>query len=176
VKRRSARFDVINLTLHRKRNRMRIVPLVSILCLAGYATTAAQQTATPPPAPKPARQHAAARLKLKDVAGTWSFESTVKNAAGNDTTVNSELVATATRKGWVTNLAGRDAIPTRVVAVAGDSVVLSAGPYESILRAGQQVRLRETLHFKGDDASGTMVAHYSNGAVVKGSVKGSRKK
>ena len=151
---------------------MRIVPLLAIVCLASAATAGAQQTA----APKPARKHAATGIKLADVAGTWSLENTVKNAAGNDTTVNAELVATATRKGWVTNLAGRDAIPTRVVRVAGDSIVLSAGPYESILRAGQKVRLRETLHFKGDDATGTMVAHYSNGAVVKGSVKGTRKK
>jgi hypothetical protein len=156
---------------------MRIVTLLSIICLAGSATAAgAQQTATPPAHPRRARQHAAAGLKLADVAGTWALENTVKNAAGNDTTVNSELVATANRKGWVTNLAGRPPIPTRVVAVAGDSIVLAAGPYESILRAGQKVRLRETLHFKGDDASGTMVAHYSTGTVVKGSVKGSRKK
>ena len=152
---------------------MRIVSLLSIICLAGSGTAGAQQTATPPT--KHAR-HAAAGLKLADVAGTWSLENTVKNAAGNDTTVNSELVATANRKGWVTNLAGRPPIPTRVVAVAGDSIVLAAGPYESILRAGQKVRLRETLHFKGDDASGTMEAHYSTGTVVKGSVKGSRKK
>ena len=153
---------------------MRIVTLFSIICLAGYAPTAgAQQTATPPP--RRARQHAAVGIKLAAVAGTWTLENTVKNAAGNDTTVNSELVATANRKGWVTNLAGRPPIPTRVVAVAGDSVVLAAGPYESILRAGQKVRLRETLHFKGDDASGTMEAHYSSGTVVKGSVKGSRK-
>jgi len=157
---------------------MRIAPLLAIVCVAGLATTAAaQQTAAPPPpsAPKRARAHAAAGLKLADVAGTWSMESTVKNAAGIDTTVNSELVATATRKGWVTNLAGRDAIPTRVVRVAGDSVMLSAGPYESVVRAGQKVRLRETLHFNGDDVSGTMTAHYGNGATVKGSVKGSRK-
>lgn len=152
---------------------MRIVSLLAITCLAGFVTTAGAQQTAPP---KRARAHAAAGLKLADVAGTWSLENTVKNAAGTDTTVNSELVATATRKGWVTNLAGRDAIPTRVVAVAGDSIVLAAGPYESILRAGQKVRLRETLHFKGDDASGTMVAHYSNGVVVRGSVKGSRKK
>lgn len=152
---------------------MRIVTILSIIALTGYASTAgAQQTATP----TRARRHAATGIKLADVAGTWNLENTVKNAAGNDTTVNSELVATATRKGWVTNLAGRDAIPTRVVAMAGDSIVLAAGPYESILRAGQKVRLRETLHFKGDDVSGTMQAHYAGGAVVKGSVKGTRKK
>jgi hypothetical protein len=153
---------------------MRIVTLLSIIGLAGYATTAGAQ-ATPTPAPRHPRAHAAAGLKLADVAGTWSLENTVKTAAGNDTTVNSELVATASRKGWVTNLAGRGPIATRVLAVSGDSVVLSAGPYESILRAGQKVRLRETLHFKGDDVSGTMVARYSSGAVVQGSVKGSRK-
>ncbi len=153
---------------------MRIAMVLSLVFLTGYATTAVTQQA--PAKPKHARQHAAAGMKLADVAGTWTIESTVKTAAGNDTTVNSELVATATRKGWMTNLAGRDSIPTRIVAMGGDSVVVRAGPFQSVVRAGQKVTTRETLHFKGDDVSGTIEARYGNGSVVKGSVKGTRKK
>jgi len=145
--------------------------VLSLICLTGYGTTAVTQQA--PPKPKHARQHG---IKLADVAGTWTIESTVKTAAGSDTTVNSELVATATRKGWITNLAGRDSIPTRIVAMGGDSVVVRAGPFESVVRAGEKVTTRETLHFKGDDVSGTIEARYTNGSVVKGSVKGTRKK
>ena len=151
---------------------MRTAMVLSLVCLTGFATTAVTQQA--PAKPKHAR-HAATGIKLADVAGTWTIESTVKNAAGNDTTVNSELVATATRKGWMTNLAGR-AIPTRVVATGGDSVVVRAGPFQSVVRMGQKVTTRETLHFKGDDVSGTIEARYGNGTVVKGSVKGTRKK
>ena len=152
---------------------MRTAMVLSLICLTGYATTAVAQQA--PAKPRHAR-HAATGIKLADVAGTWAMENTVKTAAGNDTTVTSELVASATRKGWTTNFPGRDPIPTRVVALGGDSVVVRAGPYASVVRTGQKVTIRETLHFKGDDVSGTMEARYGNGAVVKGSVKGSRKK
>ena len=151
---------------------MRTAMVLSIVCLTGYATTAVTQQA--PAKPRHAR-HAATGIKLADVAGTWTIESTVKTAAGSDTTVNSELVATASRKGWMTNLMGRDSIPTRVVAMGGDSVVVRAGPFQSVVRAGQKVTTRETLHFKGDDVSGTIEARYGNGSVVKGSVKGTRK-
>ena len=152
---------------------MRTAMVLSLVCLTGFARTAVTQQT--PAKPRHARQ-AATGIKLADVAGTWTIESTVKTAAGNDTTVTSELVATATRKGWKTNLAGRDSIPTRVVAMGGDSVVVRAGPFESVVRAGQKVSIREALHFKGDDVSGTIEAHYVHGAVVKGSVKGTRKK
>src|SRR3982751_6068253 len=100
---------------------MRIAMVLSVICLTGYATPAVTQQTPPPPKPRHARQHAAPGIKLADVAGTWTIESTVKTAAGNDTTVTSELVATATRRGWKTNLMGRDSIPTRVVAMGGDS-------------------------------------------------------
>ena len=153
---------------------MRTAMVLSIVFLTGYATTAVTQQT--PAKPKHARQPAATGIKLADVAGTWTIESTVKTATGNDTTVNSELVATATRKGWMTNLAGRDSIPTRIVAMGGDSVVVRAGPFPSVVRMGQKVTTRETLHFKGDDVSGTIEARYGNGSVVKGSVKGTRKK
>ena len=129
-------------------------------------------------------QHAAAWIKLADVAGTWSIENAAKNWAGIDTVVNYELVATATREGWVTNFAGRDPIPTRVVAVRGDSVMIAAGPFETT--DYMTVRTRATLHFKGDDVSGTMEARYfypdfgsrpgGPGRVVKGNIKGTRKR
>src|SRR5712691_8049217 len=153
---------------------MRVIVVLSIVCLTGYATTAMTQQA--PAKPKHARQHAATGIKLADVSGRWTIESTVKTAAGNDTTVTSELVATANRKGWVTNLAGRDPIPTRIVAMGGDSIITEAGPFQSVARPGQTVTTHEALHFKDDAIWGTIEARYSNGEVVKGTVKGTRRK
>jgi hypothetical protein len=86
------------------------------------------------------------------------------------------LTATADANGWVTHLAGRDSIPTRVVAMGGDSVVTEAGPFQSVARPGQTVTTHETLHFKDDAVWGTIEARYSNGEVVKGAVKGTRSK
>jgi len=99
----------------------------------------------------------------------------VKNAAGQDTVVSSEVTVSADAKTWMTHLAGRDPIPTRVVAMAGDSVVTESGPFQSVARPGQTVTTHETFHFKGDAAWGAIEARYSNGDVVKGSVKGTRK-
>ena len=122
-----------------------------------------------------ARSKAAASAK-PTVAGTWAIESSVKTAAGKDTVVTSLLTATADANGWVTHLAGREPIPTRVVAMGGDSVVTEAGPFQSVARPGQTVNTHETLHFKDDALWGTIEARYSNGDVVKGTVKGTRKK
>ncbi len=155
---------------------MRSILLLSTICLTAFASVAAAQHA---PKPKPAAGHetaAAAGIKLADVKGTWTLESTVKTAAGADTVVTSELVATATQEGWVTNLAGRPAIPTHVVAMGGDSVVTAAGPFESVVRAGTKVTTHEVLHFKGDQAWGTIEARYSTHQVVNGTIKGKRKK
>src|SRR5690242_15438580 len=105
---------------------MRAVTLFSTLCLTGFATAVvAQQPAAPPPPPappaaKPAAPAVAASIKAADVAGTWTFQNKVKNAAGQDTVVSSEVTVSADAKTWVTHLAGRDPIPTRVVAMAGD--------------------------------------------------------
>ena len=153
---------------------MRAVLFLSTVCVTAVAATAAAQR----PAAKPAAQTTApaAGLKPADVAGTWSFESSVKNTAGQDTVVTSEVTVSADAKTWVTHLAGRDPIPTRIVAMAGDSVVTESGPFASVARPGQKVRTVEVFHFKGNDAWGTIEARYSNRDVVKGTMKGKRKK
>jgi len=154
---------------------MRAVILLSTVCLTGFTATAVAQQPSAQPKPKPAAQPTAASAK-STVAGTWAIESSVKTAAGKDTVVNSVVTASADTSGWVTHLAGRGPIPTRVAAMGGDSVVTEAGPFESVARPGQTVTTHETLHFKDDAVWGTIEARYSNGDVVKGTVKGTRKK
>jgi len=154
---------------------MRAVILLSTACLTGFAATAVAQHPRAQPKPKPAAQQAAASAKPA-IAGTWAIESSVKTAAGKDTVVTSLLTAMAGANGWVTHLAGRDPIPTRVVAMGGDSAVTEAGPFQSVARPGQTVTTSETLHFKDDAVWGTIEARYSNGEVVKGTVKGTRRK
>ncbi|HEV2672683.1 MAG TPA: hypothetical protein VGU74_16435 [Gemmatimonadales bacterium] len=153
---------------------MRIALLLSTVCLTAYATKAVAQQ--PTAQPKPAEHHAAGSVTLAHVAGTWTIESAVKTADGKDTSVTSELVVPADGKSLVTKLTGRDPIPTRIVARGGDSLVTEAGPFQSVVRSGQTVTTRETLHFKGDTLSGTIEAKYASGDVVKGLIKGARKK
>ena len=157
---------------------MRAVILLSTVCLTGFAATAVAQQPPAQPKPKaaaPAAHPTAASAKTA-VARTWAIESSVKTAAGTDTVVHSLVSATADTRGWMTHLAGRAPIPTRVAAMGGDSVVTEAGPFESVARPGQTVTTHETLHFKDDAVWGTIEARYSNGDLVKGTVKGTRKK
>jgi hypothetical protein len=69
----------------------------------------------------------------------------------------------------------RNALASRIVAMAGDSIVTETGPYPSVLRAGQTVKLlRNVSHVKGDEMWGTFEAKYSNGDVTKGKTQATR--
>src|SRR5688572_1582149 len=72
-----------------------------------------------------------------DVAGTWNVRSTLD---GSDKVITYDLVATGDQSGWTLNFPGREPIPVRVVAVEGDSIVWEAGPFESVIRKGVQVK------------------------------------
>jgi hypothetical protein len=116
--------------------------------------SAAMDTATAAPE-TPA---APAAISLADVAGTWKVTST--DAAGGNV-VETELVATADTSGWTMTGPKRKPIPVRVLAVAGDSVVTEAGPYESFIRKGVQVTTRTVNRLQGDKLVGTMEARYA---------------
>ena len=90
--------------------------------------------------------------------------------------VTSVVTATADGKGWTIKLAKRDPIPARIVAVGGDSVVMEAGPYESILRPGQMVTTHNVGHYKGDTMTGTVEARYASGDVLRGKSVATRRK
>lgn len=138
-------------------------PLTFFCCaavLAGCAKSGdrAEGTARDTVAEAPATPAASATISLADVAGKWKIRST-DEAGGNPLEV--ELVATANTSGW--NLTGpnRKPIPVRVIAVAGDSIVTEAGPYESFLRKGVQVRTRTVNRLQGEKLVGTIELRYA---------------
>lgn len=102
----------------------------------------------------------AAPISLSSLAGTWKVRST-DEAGGNP--IESELHATADKSGWTMTGPNKKPIPVRVVAVAGDSVVTEAGPYESFLRKGVQVTTRTVSRLQGDKLVGTTEAKYKIG-------------
>jgi hypothetical protein len=113
-----------------------------------------------PPAP--------AGPNLADLAGTWNFR--VMPATGDSVLVTNQIVMTATTDGWQLLLPNRPTVPVHVGTVAGDSVVLHAGPFESVLRPGNQVSTEIILHFQGTNAaSGIIIARYP-GATTADSV------
>jgi hypothetical protein len=98
-------------------------------------------------------------ISLADVAGTWAMRGVTED--GKSTVVNYELVATPDNSGWTINFPKRDPIPMHVVAVAGDSIVLEAGPYESVLRKGVQVTTHSVARLQDGHLVGTVVARYT---------------
>ena len=115
-------------------------------------------------------------IKLADVAGVWDGKTMVgpKDSVATTTV----MTMTADGKGWTITFPGRkDAVPVRVVTSGGDSIVSEAGPYPSVLRPGQTVKLlRITGHFKGAEMWGTFVAEYGDGGKASGKISATRRK
>ena len=100
---------------------------------------------------------APAPVSLSSFAGTWRVRGF--NAKG-DSIVGYQLVATADTAGWKIVFPNRAPVAAHVVAVAGDSVTMEAGPYASVLRKGLQVRTHAVIRLQGGKLVGTTVAHY----------------
>jgi hypothetical protein len=116
-------------------------------------TTAMGDTAMmPAPAPTP--------ISLTDVAGRWNVQST---APGDTAPVNYVLTATGTRSGWTITFPNRRPIPARIVEVAGDSIIMEAGPFNSVRRPGVQVRSRQVFRIQDGRLVGTVEARYARG-------------
>jgi hypothetical protein len=82
------------------------------------------------------------------------------NHAG-DSIVAYDLTASADTSGWTIIFPNRAPIAVRVVAMAGDSVVTEAGPYESVLRPGVQVSTHAVFRLQGDTLVGSTLARYA---------------
>ena len=116
------------------------------------AEAAPASTAAPtPPAPP-------AAISLADVAGKWSM--TTMTEKGDSTLVKYELVATGDTTGWTFNFPKRKPVPAHV-AVGGDSIVIDAGPYESVLRKAVQVTIHSVARLQDGKLVGTTVARYA---------------
>jgi hypothetical protein len=97
-------------------------------------------------------------VRLADVAGKWRVKAMTE---AGDSVLGFVMTATADSSGWTNAYPNRRApVPMRVVAVAGDSIVTEAGPYESVLRKGTQVRTHTVLRRQGDRLVGTTTARY----------------
>jgi hypothetical protein len=106
----------------------------------------------------PATPESRAAISLADIAGKWRLR-TMDEAGGN--VVESELTATADTSGWTLTRPDRKTVPVRVVAVGGDSIITEAGPYESALRKGVQVRARMVLRLQEGKVVGNTEARYT---------------
>ena len=129
---------------------------VAIACCAALLV-GCKKSENPPPQPASPTAMAPAPVSLSSFAGRWRVRGL--NERG-DSIVGYLLTATADTAGWKLVFPNRAPVAARVVAVAGDSVVMEAGPYESVLRKGVQVRTHAVLRLQGGKLVGTTVAHY----------------
>jgi predicted secreted hydrolase len=105
---------------------------------------------------------ACARTEANPLAaytGTWTITAT--NEAGDSTLVTYQLSATADTAAWTLTLPNRPPVPVRIVAVGGDSVVLEAGPYASVLREGATVSTHGVMRLQNGQIVGVSTAHYT---------------
>jgi hypothetical protein len=124
------------------------------------AAMPAESVTPPPPTP----------ITLAEVAGTW--EGTV-TAPGNDTVLATHVLnATADTTGWTLTLANAKT-PTKTkvvkltkVVAAGDSIEVETAPFESVLRAGQQVTVHTIYRLKDGKLVGSVHAMYPNNEMV----------
>lgn len=119
-------------------------------CAKSEDMTDTAATAAMPAGPAP--------ISLADLAGVWTVRGT--NMAGDSTLVTYEVMATADTMGWTITFPGQQPIPLRVVGVAGDSVMIDAGPYPSALRKGVTVRTSGAFRLRDGRMVGTNVARY----------------
>jgi hypothetical protein len=126
-----------------------------------------------PPADEPAAAMATP-LTFADLAGTWNVQALAETSDSVLTTYT--LNATADGSGWTMTFPGRDPIPA-TVAVDGDSLILDAGPYESVLRPGVQVTVHGVSRLQNGMLMGTFLGRYTTtgaDSVIHGRMHGTR--
>lgn len=105
----------------------------------------------------------AASLSLSDVAGRWSAQA--KSANGDSVLVSYTLTASSEPTGWILELPGRQPMNPRI-EVDGDSIILTNGPYESVLHNGVMVTTNGILRLVDGKLVGTTIAHYSGPGIA----------
>lgn len=98
----------------------------------------------------------ATTISLADLAGTWDMRSVPETGADTTATV---FQIQATADGWTLFLPDREPIEADVTT-SGDSVMVDAGPFESVRRAGVMVSTHTVYRLEGNRLVGTTVAHY----------------
>jgi hypothetical protein len=106
-------------------------------------------------------------INLGDLAGNWDLRAVP--VTGDTTATTYVLHATADTTGWTFTFPNRPPVPVRV-RVSGDSVMTSAGPYESVRRAGLQVTTEGPVRLQGGMLVGTVTARYTGTGVGADSV------
>jgi len=100
-------------------------------------------------------------LSAADLAGKWDMRAVP--LSGDTTPTLSVLTATADNNGWTRTFPNRAPVAARVT-FDGDSLMIEAGPYESVRRPGVQVRTNGVFRLEDGNLVGTSVSHFATKA------------
>ncbi len=115
-----------------------------------------------------------APLALTEVAGTWDMR--VMPEQGDSTLMTFTMIATADPSGWKFNFPKRPPVPASATA-SGASLVLEAGPYESVFRRDVKVTTYTVARLQGGKLVGATAARYATSkpdSVVQLRLEGTR--
>jgi hypothetical protein len=103
-------------------------------------------------------------VSLEDFAGAWAGD--VMREGSDNVVAHVELLATGREDGWsfttvsASNPLASATTPARVTAVGGDSVVVEAGPFASVLREGEMVNTHAVYRLENGQLTGVVHATY----------------
>ena len=131
--------------------------IASAVGCAKPADEADVDTAAAVTTPEPVALPAA--ISLADVAGKWQVRATPES--GSDTSVTEYVLnATGDTSGWTITFPKRPVVPMRVM-VDGDSIISTAGPFQSVRRKSVQVTTNNVFRLQNGRLVGTTVARYT---------------
>ena len=132
------------------RYRILVLALLAGACARADETPAADTAAPAAAAP--------ASISLADIAGTWNATATPEGA--DSAAVSYQMKTSADPAAWTILLPNRPEMPVRVTTDA-DSIMISNGPYESVLRQGVMVTTESVMRLVDGRLVGTTIARYS---------------
>jgi hypothetical protein len=113
---------------------------------------------------RPAPDAMPADVTLNDFVGTW--QGTVMPEGSDSVVAHIEMLATNRDDGWsftIENAANplqSTTTPARVTVVGGDSVVVQAGPFASVLRENEPVSTHTVYRLRNGQLVGVIHATY----------------
>ena len=126
--------------------------VVTVACTKAEAPPVIDTTAAVTAAP-------AAPMSLASLAGTWDVKVMPE---GRDTVVSTYTLNTTDSANWTLTFPGRQPIPMQIVGRSGDSLMTTAGPFESSVRADKaQTTVNTTTWVENGVMKGKVMAHYA---------------
>ncbi len=129
--------------------------ILVLALLAGACTRADETPAADTAAPVAATP---ASVSLSDIAGTWDATATPEGT--DSAVVRYQMKASADPAAWTILLPNRPEMSVQVTTDA-DSIMVSNGPYESVLRKGVMVTTESVMRLVDGRLLGTTIARYN---------------